>query len=250
LSAVAACLIAGSALRAESFAWREGGGSAGITNFTDVTCDDTYLSYLPSGTRDNNYGTASTLNLLHQGNGMKYQALFGWTDLFTLVPPTSGGQPIVIDSAVIRLKNHNNNVSVGPGACTIYRVTTPWLLSAAGSNETNVSWNERDMAGDLTWAAGGFDTADFTTVNAVGFTYPSYDMGAFMMLPVAALLQDLYDSGTNAGFVIRPDTPNALPGGINSSESDDYGWYPNGPALLMEYHYGGAASAGTTILVK
>lgn len=231
--AVFAVLI-GQGAFADSIAWREGGGGG----YTDVTCDDTYTEHW--NTLD--HGSATIIWIAkNKVDGTGRFGLIGWKDLFTLVPPTSGGFPIVIDNALLTLAGAGGTNVVGDAG--IVRMTTQWLLNAAGTNESNVHYEESDDADNVPWASGDLSTSDWTWDDEVIFSYTGKSWIDVYVVEITALMQALYDNGVNAGFGVH--------GAMGSSDDFKYASSEHGskahPALDMEYHY--IPEPGTMLLV-
>ena len=254
--ALVAVLAVGVQGHALNIAWREGGGTYEGITYTDVTCDDAYLNCASNS--EYNYNTA---NLLMEKstypNKARYQVLLGWAEMFDLVPRTSGGLSIVIDNAVIKFRSDLNGVQEPSDNYTCYRMATDWLLTTAGENENNISYDEMDMTNHTPWATGvlgnangqveGFSALDYTAEHAVvqPWGIPKANQARLPDLDVTQLMQDIYDNGTNGGFTFRQDgSPLYSSLKFKSSETTSA---DSAPALLMEYHY--VPEPGTLMLL-
>ena len=147
--ALVAVLAMGVVVHADSIAIREGGGawnwdSVAYTT-TDTNVDDSYINSAGGGT--GNYGTNIVMKTYVLTNQLPLLRvmLYGVKDLTTLLPATSGGDDLVIDSAalVIAIKNSGASVNL---PLSIALVTEDWLVSAAGSNESAVTHNTVDRS--------------------------------------------------------------------------------------------------------
>ncbi len=130
---------------------------------------------------------------------------------------------------------------------TVYRVTSDWLGDTPGASETNVTWNKRDVAGDLDWAGGAFSASDYTTEGAVECQFvPGF--GKEQVFDITPIIQGIYDSGENNGFVIFQTHGNGnLTLKVRSSEADPEAPDKH-PTLTIAYSYLG--SGGTLIMVR
>ncbi len=216
--------LAGANVMAETIAWREGGEYGG-DGYTDVTTDDNHFeSWLAT-----NRGAAWDLAI-----NPDRVAIMGWTDLFTLVPATSGGLDIQIDSATLTLRESTSGSTY---ITYLVRVTTPWLVGAAGTNEMNTDDTRSDRGAGTTWASGDWSSADYTTTNQVAFT-PAGVKGTVHVLDITALMRDIYDNDFNAGFAFIVPSPGSGVLNLYSSEANyDGGRLDYRPALDMEYQY-------------
>jgi hypothetical protein len=183
-------------------------------NAGTTTVDDAWVD---TDTPNTNYGTGA--NLVDNPNGF-HPGVVGYKSMFALVPATSGGQSIVIDSATITV------TTSGPGWIKIYRMTSDWMVKAAGLSQLNVTGNRRDLAGGLSWAAGQFGAADYDTVSFLTSTTPSA-YNAQSTYNVTALVSGMYQLGVNDGFAI-----NTSGGYLRASEFGN-----STPSLVVNYHY-------------
>jgi hypothetical protein len=241
--AVVLGVLVGQAAFADSIYLRTGGGSVYGNTYTNYAMDDTYTQAwldTPNGTLTYiDVGLSTTA-----GYAPGLMGLMGWSTLFSVAAPTSGGGSIVIDSATLHL-----TTGVGAGALptvNVYRVTSQWLSGAPGTSQNNVSAKHRDLAGGLTWASTGgiLNSSDYTTVDAVSFTNTNVDLTP-VTLDITALMRDLYVSGTNNGFVL-------VSGGVSGKHailytSEDTDLYR--PALDMTYHYDVTPEPATLLLM-
>lgn len=193
--------------------------AAGAVIVVDKTSiiDDASFDYPYSS----NFGNDGNLS------GSNGWGLLGFKDLFTLLPPTSNGDEIVIDNATLKLYGSGGaNTTV-----KIYRMTSQWMILPAGQSEANVSASLRDIAGGGHWAAyvtptyfnfgsGDYDTVSFFQGNLSSTYNGSADLN------ITSLLSALYDSGVNQGFAITAGCY------VRSSESAG-----REPVLTIDYHY-------------
>ncbi len=224
-----------------------GGGAYGLSGgsgiiYTDVTIDDTRtVNGDPTL-----YGIATEMRC----NASTEVALIGWADLFTLLPTTNAGNSIVIDCATLHLISKINLASTvykSPDTMTISRMTTQWLTLAAGSNQNNVNYAMSNIASNVTWSAGSIGAGDWTTTDAVTFPVGSlvaYDY-SFAPINITALMQDVYNSGVNAGFsIVASATPATEDGRIWASEAagNEMSANQTSEALDITYHYASTAT--------
>ena len=208
---------------------------------TVTPIDDTFIHRLNASQN----GTATTLQLQTNSgpNPVKY-ILIGFKDLFTELPGTSGGGTIVINDAALQLSA--NGLSDGPVA--VATLVTPWLLNAAGTNETNVTGEHSDLANTTPWAGGAnFTTADLDVTGSTTTNVPALN-GGLSDWDVTTIVQNMYGSTVNNGFVLWGPQFNNVPK-FNSTEAIA-GW--GHPKLTINYDYESAApipEPGTLLLL-
>ena len=95
-------------------------------------------------------GNTEDCRIADDGIDSGYFVLIGFGDLFDLIPPTSGGNAIVIDDATLELILDNVDSSA---AMTVSRVLTDWLVGTPGTNQNNVNQDGCDNAGSVEWAS-------------------------------------------------------------------------------------------------
>lgn len=221
---------------AASIAWRERGGTEHGVTWTDFPSDDIALDLNKASTAGNYFGYVGS-------SGTTVRAKFwleGWADLFTQVPATSGGGNIVIDNCVITW-GHNSTGNEQVDNLTVFRVTTDWLNGhAPGAIDNYISLAYKNTETSATWANGNFSTADYTETNKTRFDFSGVNNSS-SPANVTQLMQDMYDNGTNTGFMLARDdvlnTATAKPAG---GEAGGPLWSFYGrtrPRLQMEYHY-------------
>ena len=225
---------------ADTIMWQEG---ADNTVYTDVTCDDTHTvnwDCSVNGASNKIWMTSYT------GAPQGRVGLIGWADLLTLVPITSGGNPIVIDNAIVRFTSYAGAANDADNF-TMFRMTTPWLLTAAGTNESNVHDKKSDITNGVAWAGGELaDAPDWTTTNAVVFDHaPAYL--EVVALNFTDMMQDLYDNGVNAGFALQVAYSGTGAGEDAYLFSSEEATVSRRPALEMTYHY--VPEPGTVLLL-
>ena len=184
-----------------------------------------------------------------------FAGLIGFADLFTLAPPTSGANVIVIDSAILELQFEA--YPIAGETLTASRMLTNWLTGPAGTNQTNVYHDALPSGsqwvtnpdGTTSYSATptmqvSFGTSDFTTANqaSVAITEANNNWGSKLYLDVAGILQDSYDSGVNAGFLL--EYTGAAMKQLQDAGSEGGNWRETvtgsligGPTLSIEYHY-------------
>ncbi len=182
-----------------------------------------------------------------------FAGLFGIVELFDTLPAAD----LVVDSATLTLQFEA--YPVGGEAVTVSRMLTEWLTGAAGTNQTTVT---ADSYSGIEWATNpntvitglgsglspySFGTADFTTTNQGSIAIVdgvNNIWGSQLDIDVTDVLDDLFASGTNAGFMIEytgaamkriQDSGN---NGANWTE-DGSGSFAGGPTLVITYHYTG-----------
>lgn len=195
-------------------------GATIVLNPSSTTVDDVQLQY---GTTPwtNNAGTDG--NFVDGSTG----GLLGYANLFTDVPLTSGGNPIVIDSATLTITT--NMAASTP--VSVYRVTNPWLTLPAGTNEMNINGHFRDITGAVEWATNPgwnqtFGGSDYDAGSVSIGTVLSGDYNAVTTFDVTNVVSSLFASGVDQGFFVTvPGT-----GYIRSSE------YAS-PEMTINYHY-------------
>ncbi len=256
--AVALGVFVGQAAFADSIALRTGGG--GI--YTDAAMDDTWVENWNNA--DYSLVDFVWVHWAAGGYAPGRVGLLGWADLFSRVSPTSGGNPIVIDCATLHLTSARNMTSPGAGGqsnlppptVVMVRVTTPWLLGAAGTNEGNVNGQQNH---GLPWAnasapdpngsgiTGVFTAADYTAAGGVVFPGNVYSVGDPITINFTNLMQALYDNKTNAGFgFIVGNQVLGKEFDAYSSEAENLAYRP---ALEMTYHYASVPEPAMLLLL-
>lgn len=155
--------------------------------------------------------------------------LLGYRDLFTLIPVTSGGNPIAIDSATLRITSNFNNTATN---VSVFRVTTPWLTDVAGQNQLHVNSHFRNIAGGLEWTTNlgwnqTFGASDYDAASASVGTVLLGEYNEVTTFDVTNAVSSLFASGVNQGFVVVGNNS----GYIRAQESG------MGPELSISYHY-------------
>ena len=174
--------------------------------------------------------------------------LLGFADMLTRLPKTSGGDEIQINSATLTL---TTDVASGiHGTIALRRVLTDWLLTTAGSNESNVHSDASDVSGSVEWATDpdssvgtynsgwSWGSSDYASS---GVNVASWNAGwnATNQINVTSLIEDMYNANANNGFVIRMTAAGDDVGGngitdsikVLTSEST------KGPMLVIDYQY-------------
>lgn len=221
---VAALLVCGSAGVAMGDTITLRAGADGTGGIDDVTMDDTWVE-----TWNTEFKSSSeSMNASHSARII----LMGWADLFSIAPPTSGTDTIVIDNATLDVWTHFPGDPPANGEA--FRMTTDWLLNAAGTNESNVNGGFSDSANSTTWASGSLSSDDWTEVNKASYAIPSTSATQFS-IDLTAIMQDIYDSGNNQGIAILPTDANTNTMQIRSSENGFDS--STRPTLTLDYHY-------------
>ena len=190
----------------------------------------------------------TTGGLKYQNSG--YVTLFGLADLGTLVPATSGGDAIVIDSASVQIFNDTYVVVTN---MYLSRVKTDWLLGTAGSNQDVVNadatsasteWATNADAivganpnGDADVKPTSFGASDFDGTSTLTQTQGGW--ASSNTWDVTSLLQAAYDAGELYGWVIETEHT-GLARNFNDAGDRDSGNLKTAaydPQVLIEYHY-------------
>ena len=202
--------------------FREGGG----TGYTDVTFDDTYIKSYPA--TDDTYGNLS-YDGIYARDDASYErvSLIAVKDMFTELPPTTGGKDIVITSAILYLYRYQ-----GSSSTTVYvnRVTTDWLADPAGSNENDVSGEHAEKSQSTDWASGDFSTSDYDTSTTESQSWSDTYNGE-VAIDVTDVIDDIYDAGNNYGMVVRSS------GASIYARASEYGTSSYRPSLEIAYYY-------------
>ena len=187
--------------------------------------------------------------------------LIGIADLFTILPLTSGGNPILIHDAEMTVRT---DVSSGiNGTVEINRVLTDWLVTTAGSNQSNVNSDASDDANGVEWASDPDETAsqdwpsswgsDDYDANGVSKTWDA-GWSITNTFDISQLVKDTFESATNYGFVIRMTAAGDNDGGNgngitnNVSVMTSESGYP--PILEITYSYGEPTQMYTLTVVS
>jgi hypothetical protein len=199
---------------------REQNSPFGSNAVTTTPFDDAGISVTSGTGATTNTGAASNISLRTTAGGITDRALFATKNLFTLLPKTSGGDTINVTSAKLHLYANNSNGNTFPGdanaTLTVYRVTSDWLTSAAGSSEANTSGRYRVMSSTTNWASGnGFGASDFTTAGGTTIAYNNAHNGV-TSLDITSIVQAMYSTETNFGVVVGTSSASTI--SIRSSE--------------------------------
>ncbi len=200
---------------------------------TQTTFDDATTSVTSGVGSATNAGTSSSLQMRTTSAGVVDRSLIALKNLFTLVPATSGGDSIQINSATLHLFANSTFGGDANSTVNVYRVTTNWVTAAAGGNETEVSGKYTKNSTLSPWAtgvSGGLTASDFTTTNGASITWTAssnFD-NAFN---VTGIVTDIYSTGNNYGFVTTTTSTNPLQ--ARSSEQTE----TITPVLVIDYSY-------------
>ena len=202
---------------------------------TAAVFDDTVITTgTTSSTFTNPYSDTGNLNI--RTPGTVEQVLIGIKDLFTLVPATSGSDQIVITSATLHLFANGASPGAANSTVTVRRVTSDWLVSAAGTNESDVSGRYREISTTTNWSAGagGFGTGDYTDTNAASIAWTGTS-NFVNSIDVTDLIEDMYTAGENFGFRINTNSTTTL--SIRSSDHFQTATVSYQPVLQITYDY-------------
>ena len=178
-------------------------------------------------------GNASNIQLRTTPTGIQDAALIGLQDLFTRVAPTSGGNPIVINSAQLHLFSRGGFNGDTGSTVSVFRVTSDWLINAAGTNENDVSGNFRENSSASRWAGG--TTLPFSTLDYAGGVPVSriWSPGSDVRnsFDVTGLVSTIYATGSNEGFAVLTSSTSQL--GFRTSEQAN----ATTPVLEIDFDY-------------
>ncbi len=228
------------------------GGNSGFTfngtAVTQATFDDTYLQTGGSASTLNaNFGVGSSMAIRTTSSGLVNYAILAVKDLFTLVPASSGGNGIILNSATLYLASSGSSQGTGY-TINVRRITTDWLANPAGDNDTRASGNHRNavtLGANLTdgpgWASTNFGSSDYSSTNAaLGVDFANSTYGAYKPIDVTNMVKDMYTLGVNYGFAIS--TPYQQDGyAVIRSSEDTLSFDPTlktwRPVLALDYTY-------------
>jgi len=207
------------------------------TGYVQVDIDDTYINFKDEFD-DSNYGTEKYIQIIDgtsNNDNTHYQraGLFGIKELFTELPGTTNGGTIRINKAMLYFQA----IYVTQGTPFYFaRVTTDWLIDAAGTPQNMVTG---------TYAR--FDT-DFWA-DYVSFSDDDYDgtgkvlaatMGSAQYYDVTPVIADIYSSGDNYGLAMIPEADHSSSDpayrGIWLRSSEQTTAYRR-PVLQIDYDY-------------
>lgn len=176
--------------------------------------------------------------------GTMHAALIGVADLFNLLPESTIAGREDILSATLRIRQRG---PTGGEVLGVYRVTTPWLVQAAGSNETTanalyalpVGAENRYWAADVGKDPGvdtegnptydnfiGFSALDYTTEDSQSFTIVDTTARVGYDVDITEIVRDWYDEGNHGLCVLFENDywSNSNAPYFNDSESNS-SWY-------------------------
>jgi len=210
-------VVAGLTTAADTIHFREGGGSG----YTDVTFDDTYVRTAYSTTT---YGNNTTIE---SSTSSDHVALIAIKEMFTELPPTSGGADIQIHSATLHLTRYNQGSS--STTVSVYPVTTDWLPDSAGTNENDVSWQYCEQSSATDWDSGDISTSDYdTSVCDTGSWVSNYNQAC--SIDVTDVVVAMYSDQVNYGLAVTAS-------GLISMRSSEHGTASYRPSLEINYEY-------------
>lgn len=210
--------------------------TGGTGSYTNTPIDDVYISsYTPdtiegggvdAAMQTRNTGTINDVELVGIKNMMNSN----------MVPPTdASGNPIVISQAILHLWGYTGS---GANPIHIFRATSNWLGNAAGSNQTNVTWNHAGVSPSQNWVSApptGFSSADYTTTDGVAFSFNTAP-GQENDIDVTGIVKDMYatngGAGQNDGFVISSDTSS-----LSNMCTSEHWTVADRPCLEIQFSY-------------
>jgi hypothetical protein len=198
---------------------RETAGTFAGNAVTQTPFDDAGVAVTSGlGGTTNTGAGGSNLSIRTTTTGITDRALFATKNLFTLIPKTSGSDTISVSSAKLHLFNNAPFVPDAGATVTVSRVTSNWLLSAAGSSEADVTGRRRQVSTSTDWASGtGFGASDFDTVGASTITWNT-GTNAQNTIDITTIVQMMYSTETNYGVVVSTNSVNTL--SIRASEQN------------------------------
>jgi len=224
-------------VQGERVSFRDGAG----TGYVDVEMDDTYVNFKDQFD-DSNYGTSSYLAVIDgtaagDSDVTQRATLIGIKDMFTKLTPSTNGNDIQINKARLLIMHYH-----GPKGTPFYvaRVTTDWLIDAAGIPQTMATGTYARFDTDYWADFVSFSSDDYDDVNKVlQATMAAY--ARIEPLDITSVVQDIYTSGNNYGFALIPEPdfvswdPTYI--GIDLYSSEQAMYYKR-PVLQIDYQYG------------
>lgn len=163
-----------------------------------------------------NSGAGSNLTIRTTSAGITDRALYATKNLFTLVPKMSGGDTISVTSAKLHVYANASFPGDSGATVTASRVTSNWLLSAAGASEADVTGRRRQVSTSTDWASGtGFGSSDFVTTGASTISWNAAT-NALNTFDITAIVQAMYATDTNYGVVLSTNSTSTI--SIRASE--------------------------------
>lgn len=232
LFATAATLLASAPFAsAAAIYFREGNSIFSGNSVTLTSFDDAGMTVVSGVGNTTNSGSGSNLSLRTTSGGIVDLGLYAVKGMFTLLPKTSGLQEISVSSAKLHLYANGSFPGDANSTVRVYRVTTDWLTGAAGTNEAQVNGKYRINSSSTTWSnANGFGTGDYDTSTFASKIW-SGGSNALNSFDVTALVQAMYSTNTNYGFVV--DTTSLSTLSVRASEQDAF----ITPVLEIQYTY-------------
>ena len=221
------------------------------TGVTHAEFDDAALNTGDVANATNN-GPSGSIQVRTVGNGVVVTGLVAVDDLFNLVPGSSGGGDIIINSATLFLAG-GGNYSASGFRLAVSRMTSDWLANAPGDNENFVAGTQRNattraststsatVSGGQPWLSplGRIGSADFTTEDQIVQAFAPAAFGQYVGFDVTGIVSDIYDTGLNGGFYIQ--AANVGSTFITIRSSNDTLLVPTGetfrPALRIDFDY-------------
>jgi len=200
-------------------------------NMVQATIDDTQMNWLNKpGYEKGSSPIADAYGVPKNQNGDSWcivvgpewgsmaAVLVGVSDIFSLLPDSTVASSDDIIAATLRIRHRG---PTGGEEIGVYRVTTPWLVQAAGSNEPvanavmalpggeNPYWAAdagktpgTDTEGNPTYDNFvGFSAADYTTEDAAGFTITDTTRNLPHDVDITEIVKDWYSEG-NQGLCL------------------------------------------------
>jgi hypothetical protein len=222
-------MIAGSANAAQTAILKDiiKGGDLNRTGMVDTNMDDCTLKWsYQDGYEKGTDPVSMTYGVPRDTSGESWclvvgpewgtmqVALVGVVDVFNLLPESTIAGRDDILAATLRIHHRG---PTGGEEIGIYRVTTPWLVQAAGSNETSVTavhalpgGENRYWAADVGKTPGtdtegnptydnfvGFSSQDYTTEDGQSFTIVDTTYGGVHDVDITEIVKDWYSEANH-----------------------------------------------------
>jgi len=221
-------MLAGGAYGTGTESFKENNDEGGVAMDSDGC-------YLDVGTAlsDTTHDTWCLITNNDAGGDTKV-SLIAWKGMFSYIPDVTSRDDIV--SATLKLYQRG---PVGGEVIAVNRVTSDWLLSDAGTNETIVTGRHINPGSDIHWAGGhsaGFSSLDYTTEDQATFTIVEYNVDRVNLVDVTEMVKDMFEYG-NYGFVLRLVSPQGADPWFQNDERANLGddGYLANPTLYIEY---------------
>jgi len=217
--------------------FREGGQSG----YVNTPFDDTWIELDPPN--DVAHGHEENMEIVDgtyaNQETHEHASLICMKDLFTQLPGSSGGVPIMINSAFLSLYRYN-----GPKDTpfTIARVLTDWVVDDAGTNEQDCSGWYCENSTYTVWAGfTAFGPLDYDGDGALQAYIQKDTENSEQKYDITPLIRDIYACGYNCGLGLigAPDFVSTDPEyeGI-SLRTSEYEQVGARPSFQIDYQYG------------